>query len=73
MGAERGVSDPASRASGSAHARRAGSLTPRVSVQIVRTNAARMASKSASYLVHRSRPRSRYPSCSPSSRRDRVL
>ena len=32
--AERGVSDPASRASGSALARRAGSLTPRVCVQI---------------------------------------
>ena len=31
------MSDPASRASGSAQARRAGSLTPRVSVQIVRT------------------------------------
>jgi len=37
------VSDPASRASGSAQARRAGSLTPRVSVQIVRTNVARIA------------------------------
>ena len=48
--AERGVSDPASRASGSAQARRAGSLTPRVSVQIVRTNAARIASRSAPEL-----------------------
>ena len=34
VGAEKGVSDPASRASGSALARRAGSLTPRVCVQI---------------------------------------
>ena len=37
------MSDPASLASGSAQARRAGSLTPRVGVQIVRTNAARIA------------------------------
>ena len=36
------MSDPASRASGLSQARRAGSLTPRVSVQIVRTNAARI-------------------------------
>jgi hypothetical protein len=49
MGVERGVSDPASRASGSAQARRTGSLTPRVSVQIVRTNAARMVSRSAQF------------------------
>ena len=54
--AERGVSDPASRASGSAQARRAGSLTPRVSVQIVRTNAARIASRSApSFALDRRR------------------
>ena len=45
-------------------ARRAGSLTPRVSVQIVRTNAARIASRSAPGCVHRSRSRSRRPSCS---------
>ena len=61
------MSDPASRASGSAQARRAGSLTPRVSVQIVRTNAARIASRSAPSCVHRSRSRSRRPSCSRSS------
>jgi hypothetical protein len=40
VGAERGVSDPASCASGSVRARRAGSLTPRVCVQILRTKAA---------------------------------
>ena len=67
------MSDPASRASGSAQARRAGSLTPRVSVQIVRTNAARIASRSAPGFVHRSRSRSRRPSCSRSSSRDVVL
>ena len=67
------MSDPASRASGSAQARRAGSLTPRVSVQIVRTNAARIASRSAPSFVHRSRSRSRRPSCSRSSSRDVVL
>ena len=55
MGGREGVSDPASRASGSAQARRAGSLTPRVSVQIVRTDAARIASRSAAGCVHRFR------------------
>src|SRR5687767_9532301 len=48
MGAERGVSDPASRVSGSVRARRAGSLTPRVCVQIFRANAARIESQ----IVH---------------------
>jgi hypothetical protein len=48
----RGVSDPASRASGSAQARRAGSLTPSVRVQIVRTNAALITSKSALSFVN---------------------
>ena len=43
---ERGVSDPASRASESSRARRAGSLTPRVIVQIVRKDAARCMSTS---------------------------
>jgi hypothetical protein len=49
--AERGVSDPASLASGSAQARRAGSLTPRVGVQIVRRNAARIALRSVLSFV----------------------
>jgi hypothetical protein len=48
----RGVSDPASRVSGSVQARRAGSPTPRVRVQIVRTVAARIESRSAPSLVH---------------------
>ena len=42
VGLEWGVSDPASRASRSSRTRRAGSLTPRVGGQFVRTNAARM-------------------------------
>ena len=49
------MSDLASRASGSAQARRAGSLTPRVGVQFVRTTAARIAFGSAPSFVRRSR------------------
>ena len=70
----RGVSDPASRASGSAQARRAGSLTPRVRVQIVRRNAARIAFRSAlSFADEESLERVKRFAALPPADQERIL